>query len=181
MKKSLLLSTLLLGSIVISQAQESPTVAPKVSVQDMYIRSLTAIKEGQVQKAEQYLRAILNAQPNHPQARYQLAQLMTNRAAIAARARQLPMEKIIIDEVDYSDASLSECLASLTAMIQEKTNKTFTPNFVVKDPNDQLKDQRITLKLSKIPASQLLKYINDNSHSKAKYEEHAIVISPVAP
>lgn len=180
MKTTLTIVLLSLGSVTLGSAQQvAPKQAANITIQDLYIRSVTAMNEGNVTVAEQGLRAILKAQPNHPQAKFQLNNLLTNRDKIAAKSRQIAMSKIIIDEVDYSDASVSECLESLTALIKEKTQKNFAPNFVVKDPSNLLKDKRVTLKLSKVPASEILKYINSSSQSKAVYEEHAIVISPI--
>ena len=181
MKTALAIVLLSLGSLTLVSAQATAKPQPAtVTIQDLYVRSLTAINEGKVTVAEQNLRAILKVQPNHPQARYQLSNLIANRDKIASRARQISMNQTTIAEIDYSDASVSECLESLTALINEKTQKNFTPNFVVKDPNNLLKDKRITLKLSNVPASQVLKYINSSSNSKAVYEEHAIVITPTS-
>jgi len=173
--KTTILSLLLMSTL--GMAQQNQAVSnTQVSPQALYNRGVLAMNRGDVVNAEKDLRAVLQAQPQHPHARYALNQLLLNRSKFAARDRENKMKQTIIAKVEYSDASVSECMESLTIQIKAATEQKFSPNFILKDPMGRLKDKSITLQLANIPASQVLQYIATTAQCKLLYEEHAIVI-----
>jgi hypothetical protein len=173
--KTTILSLLLMSTL--GMAQQNQAVSnTQVSPQALYNRGVLAMNRGDVVNAEKDLRAVLQAQPQHPHARYALNQLLLNRSKFAARDRENKMKQTIIAKVEYSDASVTECMESLTIQIKAATEQKFSPNFILKDPMGRLKDKSITLQLANIPASQVLQYIATTAQCKIVYEEHAIVI-----
>jgi len=173
--KTTILSLLLMSTL--GMAQQNQAVSnPQVSPQALYNRGVLAMNRGDVVNAEKDLRAVLQAQPQHPHARYALNQLLLNRSKFAARDRENKMKQTIIAKVEYSDASVAECMESLTIQVKAATEQKFSPNFILKDPMGRLKDKTITLQLANIPASQVLQYIATTAQCKIVYEEHAIVI-----
>lgn len=172
------IAMILLSVCTLTHGQTQPAVARKtVTITDLYAQSIHAMNEGDVAKAEQNLRTILKAQPQHPQARYQLSQLTLNREKYLARARELKMQRTKIASVDFSGASVDECLDTLTTLIGDTTKKTFSPNFVISDKDKKLENKTITLKLENVPAAQILNYIASNADCSVRYEEHAITVS----
>jgi|688.fasta_scaffold251481_3 hypothetical protein len=178
MKHALVTMIMIASSIAPISAQQVASPAKPADAQQLYRQGLSAIEQGDASEGEQYLRASLKLQPDNPNAKYQLTQLMLNRNAIVAKKRELTLNKIIIPAVEYSDASLSECLESLSAIIDKQTDKKFTPNFIVRDPDGEFKNARVTLKLNNLPATAILKYILASTNGRAIYEEHAVVIAP---
>jgi hypothetical protein len=178
MKNALITIVVMASSIAPLCAQQVASPATPANAQQLYRQGLIAIEQGNASEGEQYLRASLKLQPDNPNAKYQLTQLMLNRDAIVAKKRELTLNKIIIPQVDYSDATLSECLESLTAIINEQTAKKFTPNFIVRDPDNEFKGKLVTLKLNNLPATAILKYILASTNGRVIYEEHAVVIAP---
>lgn len=174
--KTIVASLLLLSTSSLMAQQGQPVSDASKSISATYTQGVLAMNRGEVIEAEKAFRAILRVQPDHPHARFQLNQLLTNRDKIAALSRENTMKKTMLAQIDYSDASLAECLESLTILINEANKKQFTPNFIVKDPQGKLKDKTVTLKLSNIPASQALQYIASATSCKISYEEHAIVM-----
>ena len=156
--------------------QSQPVSDTGTTVAATYTRGVLAMNRGEVAEAEKAFRAVLQVQPQHPHARYQLSQLMMNRDKLAAVQRENVMKQTIIAQIDFADASVSECLDSLTIMVKEATQQKFQPNFIIKDPQGKLNGKNVTLKLSKIPASQTLQYIAASTSCKVTYEEHAIII-----
>lgn len=172
------IAIILLSVCTLAHGQTQTTTARKpVTITDLYAQSIHAMNEGDVANAEKSLRTILKAQPQHPQARYQLSQLTLNREKYAARARELKMQRTIIPSVDFSGATVDECLDTLTTLISDVTKKSFSPNFVISDKNKKLDNKTITLKLDNVPASQILNYIASNADCGVRYEEHAITVS----
>jgi hypothetical protein len=173
--KTTILSLLLLSPLAIAQQNQAVT-NNTVSPQALYNRGVAAMNRGDVVNAEKDLRAVLQAQPQHPHARYALNQLLLNRSKFAARDRENKMKQTIIPKVEYSDATVAECMETLTVQVKTATAQKFSPNFILKDPQGRLKDKTITLELASIPASQVLQYIATTAQCKIVYEEHAIVI-----
>jgi hypothetical protein len=173
----IIITSLLLLSAPWLMAQQSQAVTDtRNTVQATYTRGVLAMNRGEVTEAEKAFRDVLQAQPQHPDARYQLSQLMMNREKLVALHRENVMKRTMLTEIDFSEAPLSECLESMTLLIKDVTKQKFLPNFIVKDPQGKLKDKTVTLKLSNIPASQALQYIAAATQCKVHYEEHAIII-----
>ena len=53
-----------------------------------------------------------------------------------------------------------------------------TPNFVIEDPQNLLAERKISLNLKSMPAQAVMKYLMDQTGAKARYDEHAEVITP---
>jgi hypothetical protein len=172
-----IIASILLTSIASVTAQDSkPVSTTQIQPKGLYERGLIAMNRGDVAAAEKNFRAVLQAQPEHPHARYALNKLLLNREKYAAVYRENMMKQTKIAKVEYSDAAVSECLESLTEQIKEATGQKFSPNFIIKDPAGKLKLNHVSLSLSNIPASQVLQYIASSAQCKIIYEEHAIVV-----
>lgn len=99
--------------------------------------------------------------------------------AVAVQSREAQLSKIRIPKIHLQDAPLEESIAFLAARISEATGGKTTVNFVVQDPGDLLKSRRVaSLKLNDVPAREAIAYVLQQCNAKARYDEHAIVISP---
>jgi hypothetical protein len=65
-------------------------------------------------------------------------------------------------------------------MMTEKASgeKKYAPNFMVQDPTGKLDSQTLTLKLKGVPAKAVLDMVLSQVGAKARYDEHAVVITP---
>jgi hypothetical protein len=174
--KTILASILLMSVSSLMAQQGQPVSDVKSTVQSHYTRGIQAVNRGDVTTAEREFRTVLQMEPQNPHARYQLSQLMLNRTKIAATHRQITMKNTVLPQVDYSDATVSECLDTLSIQVQNATKQKFSPNFILRDPQGKLKDKSVTLKLANIPAAKVLEYIASSTNCRIDYEEHAIVI-----
>ena len=66
----------------------------------------------------------------------------------------------------------------LAVQVERESKKKVTPNFIVQDPTGGFKGRSVTLRLNRIPAETLLKYIVDQAAGNVRYDNHAIVITP---
>jgi tetratricopeptide (TPR) repeat protein len=154
-----------------------PAFADKAA--ESYKLGLIAVKEGNVQAAEQAFREVLRLQPNHANARFQLGQLKQNQGSIAARQRSRKMAEYVIAQVDFDKVELSEAVAALAVMIEEKSDGKFAPNFMVQDPSNKFDEASVTLQVKNVPANAVLDMLLKQVGGVAKYEQHAIIIRPV--
>jgi thioredoxin-like negative regulator of GroEL len=172
-----ILAVLLLSTSSLMAQQGQPVNDAKGTVQSHYTRGMIAIRNGDVTTAENAFKAVLALEPQNPHARFQLSQLMMNRGKIAATKRQMTMKQTTLAAVDYADATVSECLDTLTIQVKKATNDQFVPNFIIKDPQGKLSNKSVTLKLANVPAAQVLEYIASSAECKVTYEEHAIIVT----
>jgi hypothetical protein len=154
-----------------------PAFADKAA--ESYKLGLIAVKEGNVEAAEQAFKEVLRLQPGHANARFQLAELKQNQGSIAARQRSKKMGEYVIAQVDFDKVELSEAVAALAVMIEQKSEGKFAPNFMVQDPSSQFGDATVTLQVKNVPANAVLDMMLKQAGGIAKYEQHAIIIKPV--
>ncbi len=149
-------------------------------VADIYKEGLIAVDQGNVKAAELAFREVLRLQPNHPHARFQLGELQRNQGSVAARARQRKMGEFQIDQVNFDKVELSDALEALTMLVEKKSEGKFSPNFMIQDPSNKFAGSEVTLTVKNLPANAALKMILQQAGGVAKYEEHAIIVKPVA-
>jgi hypothetical protein len=145
---------------------------------EMYQAGMVAIQEGDIQTAEASFRGALKLRPTYADARYQLTELKNHRDVIVARGRARKLSQYTIDQVDFNKAELSEALAALGVMVEEKSEKKFAPNFIVQDPSKKLGETIVTLQVKGVPASAILDMLVKQAGGVVKYEEHAIIVKP---
>jgi tetratricopeptide (TPR) repeat protein len=147
---------------------------------DIYKQGMIALDQGNVKAADAAFREVLRLQPGNANARYQLAELQRNQGSVAARARIKKMDEYELAQINFDKVELSEALAALTMLIEKKSEGKFSPNFMVQDPSNRLGDSQVTLSVKNIPAKAALTMVLQQAGAVAKYEEHAIVVKPVA-
>jgi hypothetical protein len=153
-----------------------PVYADKAT--ELYQSGMIAVKDGDIQAAETAFRAALKARPNYADARFQLMNLKDQREAIVARGRAKKLSEFTLDQVNFDKAELSEALAALGIMVEEKSGKKFSPNFIVQDPSNKLGDTIVTLQVKGVPANAVLDMLVKQANARVKYEEHAIIVKP---
>lgn len=142
-----------------------------------YQQGMIAIAAGDPTTAEACFTKALQQDPNNANARYQLIEVRKNAASIAAKGRASKFGAVVIPSINLSGATLEESLTVLGKMVAKESKDQVTPNFVTDDPEAKLATKTITLKLSNVPAKAALEYILSQAGGKARYDEHAIVVS----
>lgn len=143
-----------------------------------YRKGQAAEKTGDPTAAREAYTRALQADPRHAHAHYSLGQLRITSAAIAAKGRESKFAALPVAEYRASELTLGESLALLTSQLEKNSKKAPTPNFVIEDPTGKLAAAKVTISLKGVPAGGVLRYILDQAGAKARYDEHAIVISP---
>ena len=177
-----ILSLIAAASLTAPATAQSPAPAPTAPGQQAeawYHQGLAAEKAGDPIAAQKAYTAALAANPAHANARYSLGQLKLNSGAIATKGREAKFAAVMIPEYRLDGAALQEALDALAVLIEKQTKKEVTPNFVIQDPNKQFADKKLTLSLKNTPAKAVLQYLMEMSSGKARYDEHAIVITPL--
>lgn len=146
----------------------------------LYQQGLAAMNSGDVAKARQSFTEALQHNPGNANARYQLGQLKINETALAGKAREQELAKIIVPKIELDGASLQEALEALSAIVVKESHGKVAPNFVVQDTQAAFKERKISLQLRSVPAHKVLEFILGQTNGRVRYDEHAIVIKPDA-
>lgn len=168
--------TFVIACTVVSQTL-AQTPAP--SAESLYQKGLAAEKSGDPVAAGDFYKNALKTDPNHANARYSIGQLKIHAPAIAAKGRGEKFGAIMIPLFQLDQATIQEAIALLSAMIKKESKAQVITNFVIEDPKMVLTNQKITLDLKNMPAKAVVKYLTEQTGTKVRYDEHAVVI--VAP
>jgi tetratricopeptide (TPR) repeat protein len=173
-----------IASILIAAACASQSIAqnanpaPAGNADTYYRQGLAAEKAGDPEAARAAYAEAIRLQPGHANARYRLGEMKLRGPAIAAKGREAKFGAVFVPEFKVEEATLKECLDALEIMVTKQSKQAVTPNFIIQDAKDQLSAAKISLNLKNVPASGVLRYLLEMSAAKARYDEHAIVITP---
>jgi tetratricopeptide (TPR) repeat protein len=167
-------------SLVLAVALISPAYAQNAAQQSetLYRQGLAAEQAGDPTAAQKAYTEALRVNPNNANARYSLGQLKLTAPAIAAKGREAKFGAVMIPELKLQAATLQESLDALRVIVEKQSKEEVTPNFIIEDPKNQLAAAKISLNLKSMPAKAVMQYLMEQSGAKARYDEHAIVISP---
>lgn len=158
----------------------SPALAesPAATAGSLYKKGQAAEKAGNVAAANVFYTNALQLDPRNPDIRYSLGQLKINSAGISAKARESKFGAVMIPVIQLEDATFKESLEAFSMLIEKQSKNEVAPSFVIEDPKNLLTGRKITMTLKNVPAQAVMKYILDQSGARARFDEHAVVISP---
>lgn len=152
--------------------------SPAQAADSLYQKGLAAEKAGDPVAAKGFYTEALKADPKNPSVRYSLGQLKLTSGSIAAKGREAKFGAVPIPVFQLDGATFKESLDAFSVIIEKQSKDEVTPNFIVEDPKNLLGERKISLNLKNMPAQAVMKYLLDQTGAKARYDEHAVVISP---
>ena len=179
MKRTIILVLGTMLAISISSMAETAAEERVRKVATLYQQGVSALKEGDSGTAAECFREVLSLQPSHGNARYQLLRIGQTKPGLAAKMRQRKLTQIKIPKVNFDETTFSDAIEALDILIRKETGDEFSANFVVQDPHGMLEDKVISMKLGAVPANVVLEYVLKMANATVRYDEHAIVISPI--
>jgi len=125
--------------------------------------------------AKTLLQEVLRSQPKNAAARTMLKTATENDTKGRASAREL--EKIILPEVKLNEVTAREAFVYLSQKIGAARGDNKPYNIVVAVPDEALKDKRVTLALTSIPATDAIQYVAEFVNLQVAYDQFAVKIS----
>ncbi len=141
-----------------------------------YRKGLAAEKAGDPDTALASYNAALKLSPGHANARYRAGQVKINSDSIKSGATEATVGAVMIPAFQIEDATVSEAIELLGVLMDKSTEGKIAPNFIIEDPKQKLADTRISMQLKNIPVKAILDYIHSQANTRARYDEHAVVI-----
>jgi len=171
------------ASLICQAPAQTPSNPPKQTpaqmAQTYYLRGQAAEKAGNPEAAKQAYIEALKLNPDHANARYSLAQVKLDSASISAKGREAKFGDVLVPEFNLEDSTLAEALDFLRTIVEKQSQGKVAPNFVIQDPKNLFATNKIKIRLKNTPARAVMKYLMEISGGKARYDEYAIVITPL--
>ncbi|BCU76609.1 hypothetical protein [Luteolibacter sp. LG18] len=155
-----------------------PAPAKPAATLTPYQEGMAAVAAGDPVLAEASFNKALKQDPNNANARFQLGEVQRNAASIAAKGREMKFGSVMIEKIQLDKAKPQEALDYLGTLVGKGSKDTIAANFILDDPKSMLATKEITLKLANLPARAVLDYILGQIGAKARFDEHAIVVTP---
>jgi hypothetical protein len=152
----------------------------RADAKEDYRRAQAAEQEGDYATAIGIYQALLRQFPQDARLRARLAQAqMAQREGVPKATLEAKLRTVIVPSVEFQDADLDTVFQYLSQKTAELTEGKIQPNFIYKGSAEERKRVNLTLRLSNIPVSELIRYVGDLSGTTFRYEPHAIVGIPL--
>ena len=96
---------------------------------------------------------------------------------VARNETEEACKKLIMEKVDFRDASLAEALDFLKQKAATVSGGKVVVNFVLQ-VDEQTQGKKVTLSVQKVPFAEVLRYVGDLAEVQFKFEQYAIVVKP---
>jgi len=149
------------------------------STQELLTQAQVAYQRGEIEKAKKLFTAANQATPGNPTAVGFLRKIAAeekNKTGTASLQKQ--METLMIPKVDFKEATLGSVLDFLKQTVAKTSDGKAGVNFVVQLPEDQVKTKIVTLSLTNVPMSEVLRYLGGLADIDFSYDKYAILVKP---
>lgn len=163
--------------LIISACVLVAAAAPAADdINTLFQQGRAAYYNGNFELASQLLGQVLAANPKHFETQAILAQIKSQSKGKASLQKQY--STVILPKFQVSEVTLGESLEALTIITKNASNGKVQPNFVVKTP--ELNTARITLSLSDVPLTEVIRYLAEMAKAKTTWDQHAVMFSGAA-
>lgn len=169
--QTLLLPLLFLASVSLAPGQTSNSAA-------LYQEGLAAYEAQNWAVAAEKFGQVFQ-QTRNPRAEYFLRNAKLKLAQGApSETLEKKLSKVILPNVEFAETPLPEVLDYLRRKTGELTKGAVQPNLLYKRDPANPAVPTVTLKLSNIPVTEVIRYLGELTQTKFKYETHALIGVP---
>ncbi len=172
MKSPQYFAFLSLAAVVLAPLSASADVAG-----EMLKEARAAMASGDLNTAKAKLDTVRSVDPKNPAALALLKQILTQQAQQTGSGTEATLARVIVPKVEFKEAQLSAALGALRQQAEKLTGGKVIPNFVTQLPEEQA-NAAISLNLSNIPFTEVLKYIGSLANVSFTYDKYAILVRP---
>lgn len=166
-----LLVALVLGLSSFAQGQ---------TLQSVFNEGIALYKQQDYVGALRKFEKVLEAKPGYVYARNYAGKCKAEIAKGAGPKNETEaiIAKIIIPEINLTDAPIGDVLTYLSDRAGELTSGKVVPNFIYQGTGEQRQNTLISLSLRNVPMTEAIRYIGQLSRTDFRYDAHAIVATP---
>lgn len=174
------LPVLLIAVLVTFSSLCIPDVKAQGTFKSNFNEGVKHYNSGDYAMALAHFELAVRQNPRSPHARSYVIKSKTAMAKNLGKKNTIEdqMAKIVLPQINFSDAPIGDVLEYLTARAEEISGGQFAPNFIYKGTPEQRQNTLITLSIRNVPMTVAIKYISQLGRTKFSYEEHAVVVDP---
>lgn len=151
------------------------------AVTQLLSEAQTAYLRGDLETAKAKFESVNTIDPKNQTAIGYLKTIRAREAQAGVGASQeKQLAKVIVPKVELKEASLTAALEFLKQNVAKLTDGKQAVNFVVQLPETQA-NAPVTLNLTNVPFTEVLKYIGTLAGVSFAYDRYAIMVRPSAP
>ncbi|MFT4547973.1 MAG: hypothetical protein ACI8XO_004668 [Verrucomicrobiales bacterium] len=165
--------------VLLAQGAAEATREAKVDYNQLYKAAVADYNSNRNLEAEAKFRKVLMKYPEHIQTkRYRaiLKQRMRAEAAVPIPKRRL--HKLVIDEINFRDATLAEVMEYVTAQAKTLSKGEVAPGLVIRG-GDAVRDRPLSLNLNSVPIDTLIDATAKLTNTQVVYGQYAITFTPL--
>jgi opacity protein-like surface antigen len=155
--------------------------AQAATVQQILSDAQAAYLRGDMKTAQAQFETVRQLDPKNATA---IGYLKLIRAANAnapkGSAIQAQLANVMIEKVSVREATLGSVLEFVRQTVAKSSGNKVQINFVAMLPQERMDKQTVTLNLSNIPASEVLRYIGEQANVDFEFDKYAIKVKPAS-
>ena len=150
------------------------------AVTELLSEAQTAYLRGDLVAAKAKFESVAKLDPKNATALGYLKQIAAKEAQASSGSQEKQLAKLIMPKVEFKDATLTATLDFLRQSVSKLSDGKQAVNFVVQLPEGQA-NMPVTLSLTNVPFTEVLKYLGTLAGVSFTYDRYAIMVRPVAP
>lgn len=151
------------------------------STQQLMSDAQTSFIRGDMVSAKRDFQMVVKIDPRNQVAINYLRMIQVQEAKNPkGNGQELALSKVILPKLEFREATLGSAIEYLKQAVTKATGGKQAVNFVVNLPEEQTKTQAISLSLTDVPFTEVLRYVGDLAAVQFEYEKYAIKVSPKA-
>ena len=174
--------TILLLTFFAALALAPLASAQSESDRNLYVDAVSDFKSARYEEAVQKFAILVRKYPKDAKLRYYL-----NNSRLRLIDNQVPkgtveaeLSQVVLPKFQVQGASLDLVFDYLSAKATELSDGKVKANFIYKGTQDERERQNISLNLTNIPITEVIRYVGEITGTHFDYEKHAIVATPRA-
>lgn len=173
------LQSIVCALVALSLSGASVQAADAVS--QLLAEAQTAMLRGDLPGAKAKFQSVVTMDPKNVTAKGYLAKIAAQEAKDAVGGSQeKQLAKLNMPKIDFKEATLTATLDYLKQSASKLSDGKQAVNFVVQLPEAQA-NTPITLSLTNVPFTEVLKYLGSLANVTFSYDRYAITVRPAAP
>lgn len=96
-------------------------------------------------------------------------------------SQERQLAAVIVPKVQLKDATIGAVFDYLKSTAAKLTEGKVVVNFVLKLPEDAEKTTAITLNMTEVPFTEVVKYVAELANLNVQYQQYAVLVTPKAP
>lgn len=146
------------------------------SVQQLLTEGQKAYMSGDVETAKRYFQMVNRADPKNVTAIGFLRRIAVEGKKGGGNTTEKQLASVVMPKVEFREATLGSVLEYLKQTLTKSTEGRVSVNFIVQ--RDVPVTQPITLSVTNIPFTEVLRYIGGLADVQFEYDKYGVVVKP---